>query len=333
MSATSNLRLALWAGSETSAIVTALRRIPDVTLTAIVACDGSSTNGIDTWRSQGVAVQTPDDLLRTPTTPFDALLIADEQAEVASLHRAVDQGKHLLLVTPGEWPVAELEELRSLGEKRGARILVCEPSRHRPSVQAVREAVMSGKLGTIGLMRLHDWSHAHMGQAASVWEALRANIDLACWLFGEIPESLYCVSSQSLEDEATVGPVGPLQIQLGFRAGGMAILDCYRSLPSAEDYFSLSVLGSTGATYADDHHNRQLLLGSAGARGVTTGEGVLPMVSRLRNLLDACAGRVAALTTWEDLRRSAIVLAGARLSSESSAAVRLAHPEDHYVLA
>ncbi len=334
MNEPSNLRLAIWAGSKTPVFVSAQQRIPDVTLAAIVDCDGSSDIDTDTWRSQGVAVQTVDELLTTPATPFDALLIATEQAEVASLRRAVALGKHLLLASPEKWPVAEIEELQFLGEKRGARVIVGEPLRHRPSVQAVREAVTSGKLGKIGLMRLHDWGHAPSVQAASIWEALRANIDLACWMFGEKPESMYCASSQPLEvDEATVGPVGALQIHLGFRAGGMAILDCDRSLPSAEIYFSLSVLGSTGATYADDHHNRQLLLGPAGARGVTSGEGVLPIVSRLRNLFEACAGRATALTTLEDLRRSGIVLAGAKLSSEGSAAVRLTHPEDHYVLA
>ena len=52
-----------------------------------------------------------------------------------------------------------------------------------------------------------------------------------------------------------------------FPEGGMALIDCSRALqPSCDPYFSLTVIGSTGAAYADDHHNTNLLY-----KGITRG--------------------------------------------------------------
>ena len=41
----------------------------------------------------------------------------------------------------------------------------------------------------------------------------------------------------------------------------MAFIDDSSTIPPGEGYFSLSMIGSTGAAYADDHHNMQLLYG------------------------------------------------------------------------
>ena len=39
----------------------------------------------------------------------------------------------------------------------------------------------------------------------------------------------------------------------------MALIDYTNRLPAGDDYVSLSVIGSSGAAYADDHQNMQLL--------------------------------------------------------------------------
>ena len=51
----------------------------------------------------------------------------------------------------------------------------------------------------------------------------------------------------------------------------MALIDCAQTLPQGDGYFSLSLIGSTGAAYADSHHNRQLLYGGGSQLPATFG--------------------------------------------------------------
>jgi len=60
-----------------------------------------------------------------------------------------------------------------------------------------------------------------------------------------------------------------VQIHLGFEGGGMALIDRSRSLPvGSAPYFSSTVIGRTGAAYADDHHNTHLLFGGGRPAGL-----------------------------------------------------------------
>ena len=86
------------------------------------------------------------------------------------------------------------------------------------------------------------------------------DIEIAVRLFGSLPERLFTLG----DFEST----GYIQIHLGFPGGGMAVIDYSRGLPGHADYDSLSVIGSSGAAYADDHHNSHLLYSSDGPRAV-----------------------------------------------------------------
>ncbi|MEC8690236.1 MAG: hypothetical protein VX016_01635, partial [Verrucomicrobiota bacterium] len=49
-----------------------------------------------------------------------------------------------------------------------------------------------------------------------------------------------------------------LLVHLGFKCGGMALIDFTNSLPDGDNYESLCLIGAKGAAYADDHRNRNL---------------------------------------------------------------------------
>ena len=49
-----------------------------------------------------------------------------------------------------------------------------------------------------------------------------------------------------------------LLVHLGFKCGGMALIDFTNSLPDGDNYESLCLIGSKGVAYADDHRNRNL---------------------------------------------------------------------------
>ena len=77
-------------------------------------------------------------------------------------------------------------------------------------------------------------------------------IDLALWCFGDIPEHIH--GTASIEDG-----VKCLLVHLGFKCGGMALIDFTNSLPDCDNYESLANR-SEEVAYADDHRNRNLFL-------------------------------------------------------------------------
>ena len=134
-------------------------------------------------------------------------------------------------------------------------IIPALPKRFSPEVIALRESVEAGNLGKLGLLRMHLWNQK---KSDGVQEMVHA-IDLALWFFGAEPEHIH--GTASIEND-----VKCLLIHLGFKCGGMALLDFTNSLPSGDNYESLSLIGSKGAAYTDDHRNRNLFF-SGGAPG------------------------------------------------------------------
>ena len=124
-------------------------------------------------------------------------------------------------------------------------------SRFSPEALAIRESLYSEELGQPGLMRMHLWT-SPLGSGGRA--AIIGAVDLALWLFGDEPESVHGVSDAVDSDLCSL-------IHLGFPYGGMAVLSFTSSLPEGEGYRSLSLIGSTGAAYADDHRDRNLFFG------------------------------------------------------------------------
>jgi hypothetical protein len=129
------------------------------------------------------------------------------------------------------------------------------PKRFSPEVIALRESLDSGNLGELGLLRMHLWNQK---KSDRVQEMVHA-IDLALWFFGANPEHIHGAASAEKEVKCSL-------IHLGFKCGGMALLDFTNSLPTGDNYESLSLIGSKGAAYSDDHRNRNLFF-SGGAPG------------------------------------------------------------------
>jgi predicted dehydrogenase len=137
---------------------------------------------------------------------------------------------------------------RNLDELEG-RLRVGPRRRFEPSHQSLFESQRAGQLGELGLLRLHRW----FGRADSDFsrkEDLLVHLDVALWLYGEMPETIYAVSG---------GSDSIMQIHMGFPKRGMAILDFAWELPAGRDYDSLHLIGDRGAAYSDDHRNVSLL--------------------------------------------------------------------------
>lgn len=180
-------------------------------------------------------------------------------------------------------------------ESSQSTIRIRNPDRFLPSRQLVRQQLDAGKLGTPALVRSHRWdsSPSDASNGNRLPPGLLTDIDIAQWLMRSPAELVYAARSQ--EGEA-------VQVHLGFAAGGMALLDWGR-IPEGDTYRSLSLLGSSGAAYSDDHANRQLVFGSGPARTLVADEtlrGLANLLSDFVKELATPASADQATAGWHD---------------------------------
>lgn len=91
----------------------------------------------------------------------------------------------------------------------------------------------------------------------------------------------------------------------------MALIDYSSALPRGADYQSLSLIGSAGAAYADDHQNMQLLYQGDQPRAVRVDEEVRALVNLTQDFLDALKeGRDLAptVTNWRNTLAIAVAV-------------------------
>jgi len=213
---------------------------------------------------------------------FDAVAV-DSSADAG---RAIAAGKHVLVGAPLADSLQEAEALLEAARETGVFLAVGGLPVNVPANRVILDRLSSGKLGEPGLLRVHCWSGESSRSLAS---KLYGHIDLAIRFFGSIPAELYCVAR---------GDQSYLQVHLGFTGGGMAVLDFSDRLPAGRGYDSLSLIGSSGAAYSDDHHNTHLLFtgGSPAALIDDCGDGRL---AEVQAFVDAIAGETLPPTDGE----------------------------------
>ena len=138
--------------------------------------------------------------------------------------------------------------------------IVVNPDRFLPSRQLIRQQLDAGKLGEVGLVRVHRWEpqdSASGDETHGLPTSLVRDLDVVLWLIGQSPDAVYAVEQADSKSDGSRGRF--LQVHLGFPSGAMALLDFADRLPPGEGYQSLSVIGSAGTAYADDHQNMQLV--------------------------------------------------------------------------
>lgn len=231
---------------------------------------------------------------------------------------AASQGKHVFVKLPGDATSASVERLIESCQDTGVRLMVGGSTRFDASVQTVRQSLDAGQLGDPGLLRIHRWNSTATGDD-STWQ----DIDLAIWMFGELPATVYAVARSI----AAANGSDFLQIHLGFSAGGMALIDLSNNLPAQDgdpqSYYSLSLIGSSGAAYADDHHNQQLLFASHGAQALKTGAGDLATTAELQEFVDAIAAERDPGVSGRDALAALQVREAALASAECGKVARL----------
>ena len=120
-----------------------------------------------------------------------------------------------------------------------------------PKIRAVQESNEQGLLGEPGLLRVHHWPGTPTlmkCDSTTLEQEAFAQVDLACWMFGAAPDHVHALR-----------PPNGIQMHFGFPGEAMALIDVAVKRPVPDDYYSLHLIGSCGAAYADSHRNAHLL--------------------------------------------------------------------------
>jgi myo-inositol 2-dehydrogenase/D-chiro-inositol 1-dehydrogenase len=232
---------------------------------------------------------------------FDAVVIDANEAEAKRLTKAASAlGKPVLAGAVGDG----FNELR----QADALLMPAQPWRFMPSIQSVKRSLDAGKLGQAGLLRIHRWQPPG-ADPSSLADRLLPDTDLACWLFGSAPETVWSLQSAANPEY--------IQFQLGFANDGMAMIDIAASLPTGGDYFSMTMLGDTGASYADDHHNMNLLYSGGQPSAIRASQGRADLVGQLQEFVDAIGEQREPSVTPADTAQAMDVVAQVLESAES----------------
>ena len=309
-------RLALIGGGENAASYsTVTPRLPNAAFVAVVDPQPDRAQAAADSLGASMTANSLEKLLERGADAFDAVIIPESNHARGSLAlQAAEAGKHVLTASPLAPSVEDAERVVEACRSADVRLMASSSLRFMPSHQAVKNALADGKLGEPGLLRMHRWSQPSGPNSANdiVLGGSVAGIDLAIWLFGESPTEVYAV-----------GRPGYAQVHLGFPDGGMALIDEARTLPNGDGYLSLSLIGSSGAAYADDHHNRNLVFQGGDPSAIDTGQGSAALAAELEEFLSAVEeGREPGASGAENC--TAIQVAEAAVTSlQSQQALRL----------
>ncbi len=80
----------------------------------------------------------------------------------------------------------------------------------------------------------------------------------------------------------------------------MALIDCAYNLRPGGAYSALSLIGSKGAAYADEHHNMQLLVGGGRPLAIPTRPDDGYLLPMLQEFINALAGNREPSVTGAD---------------------------------
>ena len=250
---------------------------------------------------------------------FDAAIVLFAK-DIRDCEQLVTAGKHLLVPITCRFSTRAIRNLDDQCQQQGLCLMAGGTDRLVPSLQAVRQSLVGGKLGEPGLVRVHRWSAAQV-----VTEHLSRDLDLVLSVFQAMPGEVYAVARSVLD----VDELDYLQVHLGFAGGGMALIDRSSTLPPCDGYFSFSVIGSDGAAYADDHLNKQLVFRGEHPTAVGTGSEELAVLGDLQEFCRAIREQRAPLVTGADWLAATEVAEAVMRSAKRNSVATVAAEGNH----
>ena len=333
------VRLALIGCGRNAAVhLAAARQVTGATLTAVADLDPE--RAAQTAQSTGVTVhaRTLDELLATAADTFDAVIVNTPNDSHGPLaERAARAGKHVLAEKPLALTSEAAAATAATCQQAGVRLMVAQTMRFMAAQREVKQSLDAGELGRPGLLRIHRWMPLFLGGwktwkidptrngGMTVHEGVH-EIDLALWMFGGIPTQVYATARTTRAGGLELPDY--LQMHLGFGDGGMAMIDLAFTMPRGDRYGSLSLIGSLGTAYADDHHNMQLLYRGGRPNAVKTDSDRLAAALQLDEFVRAITDERQPAVTGEDARAALLVAEAVDRSLSAGEAITLVEGRD-----
>ena len=324
------IRLALIGCGNAASYLAVSSRLSGAGVTAAADADPVAAMAARVALGATASSTTLDGLLADHGDSFDAVVVdAPAHSRGRLAITAARVGKHVLVDTPIALSLEEADAVVDAAEESGVRLMAGNLGRFAPAGATVREALDSGELGEPGLLRIHRWESLGTGswptldeeQGSVVVQNLSADIDLAVWLFGGLPSEVYATGRRV--SHGGIDQPDYVQVHLGFEGDGMSVIDYSASLPAGPGYHFLSMIGSKGAAYADDHHNVNLVYGNGGTRAIDPGGGVGHILAQLQEFADAVREDREPAPTGADGRSALLVAEAAEESMSSGRTARL----------
>lgn len=273
-----------------------------------------------------------ESLLESDAADVQAVIVNtpnDSHADIALA--AIAAGRHVLVEKPLALSTDAANEVRGRADSAGVRLMVAHTLRFMPANVQVHRALAAGELGKPGMLRSHRWLRRFPGPPVgwkhdparsgglALHEAVH-EIDQALWLIGERPTHVHALEAPEL-----------LQIHLGFASGAMAICGVATGLPLGSGYYTLSLIGSLGAAYADDHHNVHLVYRGGRPQAFVSDQRAIAALAQLDEFAVAIRdGRDPSVSGAD----AVAALQVAEAAADSAASGQTAHlTESGYVLA
>ncbi len=225
--------------------------------------------------------------------PDAVAVLAGAANPLETCRLAAAANRHILIELAAFSAPTEADELGRICNDAGVRLVISPADRFRPAIRSVKETAAAGDLGEPGLLRIHRWQpRSNPGRETNRdtnVSQIAADVDLANWFYDSMPSEIYCRCGQPPAEAST--PATYLQVHLGYPKGGMALIDVAHSLPAGDGYYSLSLIGSLGAAYADQHHDMQLLYTGGKPAAVASRENAHQLLAQLENFVASVAAQ------------------------------------------
>ena len=238
--------------------------------------------------------------LADPNVDIDAVVFHDCTNDIrGQVLEAARQGMHICSSSPMAFTLSEAEEMSRVCRDIGVKLMFGNPLRFAGPNREVERVHVQGKLGTAGLLRIHHWKSTEIWLNQSSREArfahMAGEVDVSLHTFGCVPTHVLGVEVKADQNAHTM-----TQVHLGFPNGGMALLDQAVCATPRAPYWSMTLIGESGAAYVDDQRNSHLLVGSGPARSIRSNQYESALLTQLREFVSAIRENRTADSSGDD---------------------------------
>jgi predicted dehydrogenase len=168
---------------------------------------------------------------------------------------AAERGMHIYMEKPMCHTLAEADQMVAACEKSGAKLALAHQTRYSPKIQAVKDIIASGKLGTVLEYRGRGKEDSR-GGGEDLWVLGSHVMDLirnfggeAEWCMANVTRNGRSVQkSDVVEGAEAIGPVAgdSVRAMYGLAGGETAYFNSTRGMAGSPSRFGLQIFGSKG---------------------------------------------------------------------------------------